>query len=213
VKSLLHPFHWLGEWHPVSAPPPRDEAGLRVHTREQKRIAALEGGIGALAVSSGQSAQFLTISTLAEAGDNIVASSQLYGGTYNQMKVAFPRMGVLVKFVTGNDPKSFEALIDDSTKVTPSLTLRFAFCRRLLRRRRPSPPSPEPTPHTHPHTRSLRLAARISHLIAKKLLSRQRNAVVARLGCVASHASHHSNSLPIYIRSRSSSDMDPTCLG
>jgi len=82
----------------------------------EKRIAALEGGIGALAVSSGQSAQFLTISTLAEAGDNIVASSQLYGGTYNQMKVAFPRMGVLVKFVTGNDPKSFEALIDDSTK-------------------------------------------------------------------------------------------------
>jgi O-acetylhomoserine/O-acetylserine sulfhydrylase-like pyridoxal-dependent enzyme len=87
----------------------------------QKRIAALEGGIGALAVSSGQSAQFLTISTLAEAGDNIVASSALYGGTYNQMKVAFPRMGVLVKFVTGNDPKSFEALIDDNTKV-PSLT-------------------------------------------------------------------------------------------
>jgi O-acetylhomoserine/O-acetylserine sulfhydrylase len=86
---------------------------------EQKRIAALEGGIGALAVSSGQSAQFLTISTLAEAGDNIVASSQLYGGTYNQMKVAFPRMGVLVKFVSGNDPKSFEALIDDNTKVHP----------------------------------------------------------------------------------------------
>lgn len=102
---------------------------------EQKRIAALEGGIGALAVSSGQSAQFLTISTLAEAGDNIVASSQLYGGTYNQMKVAFPRMGVLVKFVTGNDPKSFEALIDDSTKVRPpSLLL------RLSRRRRPSRP-------------------------------------------------------------------------
>ena len=87
-----------------------------MHTREQKRIAALEGGIGALAVSSGQSAQFLTISTLAEAGDNIVASSQLYGGTYNQMKVAFPRMGVLVKFVTDPDIGPFNRVMRGKDK-------------------------------------------------------------------------------------------------
>ncbi|KAK3235231.1 hypothetical protein CYMTET_54557 [Cymbomonas tetramitiformis] len=82
----------------------------------EKRIAALEGGVAALAVSSGQSAQFLAISTIAEAGDNIVSTSFLYGGTYNQFKISFARMGIEVKFIVGDDPKDFEAQINEKTK-------------------------------------------------------------------------------------------------
>lgn len=82
----------------------------------EKRIAALEGGVAALATASGQAAQFLALSTIAEAGDNIVSTSFLYGGTYNQFKVSFPRLGVNVKFVDGDEPESFERLIDSRTK-------------------------------------------------------------------------------------------------
>lgn len=82
----------------------------------EKRIAALEGGIGALATSSGQAAQLIAISTIVQAGENIVSTSLLYGGTYNQFKVAFARMGIEVKFVNGDEPKDFEKLIDKKTK-------------------------------------------------------------------------------------------------
>lgn len=82
----------------------------------EKRIAALEGGIGALAASSGQSAQFIAIAALAHAGDNIVSTSNLYGGTYNQFKVTFPRLGIQTKFVTGDKPEDIEKAIDDKTK-------------------------------------------------------------------------------------------------
>ncbi|HEV2322139.1 MAG TPA: aminotransferase class I/II-fold pyridoxal phosphate-dependent enzyme, partial [Gammaproteobacteria bacterium] len=82
----------------------------------EKRIAALEGGVAALATASGQAAQFLAVSTLAQAGDNIVASSSLYGGTYNQFKVTLPRLGIGVRFVDGNDPESFRRAIDKDTK-------------------------------------------------------------------------------------------------
>ncbi|KAI8826252.1 O-acetylhomoserine/O-acetylserine sulfhydrylase [Fimicolochytrium jonesii] len=82
----------------------------------EKRMAALEGGVHAIATSSGQSAQFLALSTLAQVGDNIVAASYLYGGTYNQMKVVFPRLGINVKFANGDDPKELEKLIDEKTK-------------------------------------------------------------------------------------------------
>ncbi|KAF9284098.1 Homocysteine synthase [Mortierella alpina] len=82
----------------------------------EKRIAALEGGVAALATSSGQAAQFLAITTLAQAGDNIVASSHLYGGTYNQFKVYFPRLGINVKFAESDEPEAFAKLIDDKTK-------------------------------------------------------------------------------------------------
>ncbi|MCW6035174.1 O-acetylhomoserine aminocarboxypropyltransferase/cysteine synthase [Spirulina subsalsa FACHB-351] len=82
----------------------------------EKRIAALEGGVAALATASGQAAQFLAINNLAQAGDNIVSTSFLYGGTYNQFKVALPRLGIGVKFVDGDDLKDFEAAIDDKTK-------------------------------------------------------------------------------------------------
>ena len=82
----------------------------------EERMAALEGGIGALAVSSGQAAQFITVAGLAHAGDNIVSTSYLYGGTYNQFKVAFKRLGIETRFVNGDKPEDFEHLIDDRTK-------------------------------------------------------------------------------------------------
>jgi O-acetylhomoserine/O-acetylserine sulfhydrylase len=82
----------------------------------EKRVAALEGGLAALATSSGQAAQFLAIQTIAKAGDNIISSSYIYGGTYNQFKVALPRLGINVKFADGDSPDSFESLIDDNTK-------------------------------------------------------------------------------------------------
>jgi len=82
----------------------------------EKRIAALEGGVAALAVSSGQAAQLVTITTIVQAGENIVSTSLLYGGTYNQFKVAFARMGITVKFVDGDKPEDFEKLIDEKTK-------------------------------------------------------------------------------------------------
>ncbi|GAB4332582.1 MAG: O-acetylhomoserine aminocarboxypropyltransferase/cysteine synthase [Flammeovirgaceae bacterium] len=82
----------------------------------EKRIAALEGGVAALATSSGQSAQFLAIHNIAEAGDNIVSTSFLYGGTYNQFKVAFKRLGIEVRFADGDKPENFEKLINEKTK-------------------------------------------------------------------------------------------------
>lgn len=82
----------------------------------EQRIAALEGGVAAVATASGQAAQFLALTTLAEAGDNLVSTSYLYGGTYNQFKVSFPRLGIEVRFAEGDDPASFERLIDGRTK-------------------------------------------------------------------------------------------------
>jgi O-acetylhomoserine (thiol)-lyase len=82
----------------------------------EQRIAALEGGVAALATASGQAAQFLALTTLAEAGDNIVSTSFLYGGTYNQFKVSFPRLGIGVKFVDGDDPRAFAKLVDARTR-------------------------------------------------------------------------------------------------
>ncbi|MDW7695942.1 O-acetylhomoserine aminocarboxypropyltransferase/cysteine synthase [Flammeovirgaceae bacterium SG7u.111] len=82
----------------------------------EKRIAALEGGVAALAVGSGQAAQFIALNNILEAGDNFVSSSFLYGGTYNQFKVAFKRLGITVKFADGDKAASFEQLIDENTK-------------------------------------------------------------------------------------------------
>ena len=83
----------------------------------EKRIAALEGGAAAVGTASGQSAQFLAMITLAQAGDNIVSTPNLYGGTYNQFKVTLPRLGINVKFVGEDDnPEDFEAAIDDNTR-------------------------------------------------------------------------------------------------
>ena len=82
----------------------------------EKRMAALEGGVAALATSSGQAAQFVTIANIAQAGDNIVSSSLLYGGTYNQFKVTIPRLGIGVKLVDGDEPEKLGAAIDDKTR-------------------------------------------------------------------------------------------------
>jgi O-acetylhomoserine/O-acetylserine sulfhydrylase len=82
----------------------------------EQRVAALEGGVAAVATSSGQAAQFLALTALAEAGDNIVSTSFLYGGTYNQFKVSFPRIGIQVRFADGDDPGSIASLIDERTK-------------------------------------------------------------------------------------------------
>ncbi|KAF0456981.1 O-acetylhomoserine/O-acetylserine sulfhydrylase [Gigaspora margarita] len=82
----------------------------------EKRIAALEGGSSALATSSGQAAQFITIATICVTGDNIISTSYLYGGTYNQFKVTLPRLGINVKFVNGDDPQEFAKAIDENTK-------------------------------------------------------------------------------------------------
>lgn len=82
----------------------------------EKRVASLEGGVAALATASGQAAQFLAISTIAQAGDNIVSTSYLYGGTYNQFKVTLPRLGIQVKFVEGDNVENFRQAIDERTK-------------------------------------------------------------------------------------------------
>jgi O-acetylhomoserine/O-acetylserine sulfhydrylase len=84
----------------------------------EQRVAKLEGGIAAVATSSGQAAQFLAIINIAQAGDNIVSTPFLYGGTYNQFKVALPRLGIQVRFVggSGEETAEIEKLIDKNTK-------------------------------------------------------------------------------------------------
>ncbi len=82
----------------------------------EERVAALEGGIGALATSSGQAAQFLAITSLLSAGDELVASSTLYGGTYTQFDVSFRRLGIEVKFVEPDDPENFRKAITPKTR-------------------------------------------------------------------------------------------------
>ena len=82
----------------------------------EKRIAALEGGVAALATASGQAAQFLALNNILQAGDNFISTSFLYGGTYNQFKVAFKRLGIDVRFANGDDVETFVPLIDKNTK-------------------------------------------------------------------------------------------------
>ncbi|RPD41959.1 O-acetylhomoserine aminocarboxypropyltransferase/cysteine synthase family protein [Chitinophaga barathri] len=82
----------------------------------EKRVAALEGGVAALAVASGQASQFIALHNILLPGDNFVTSGYLYGGTYNQFKVSFKRIGVEARFADLDDPASFESKIDDRTK-------------------------------------------------------------------------------------------------
>ncbi len=82
----------------------------------EERVAALEGGIAALAVASGQAAITYAIQTIAEAGDNIVSATALYGGTYNLFAHTLPQYGIETRFANSDDPSSFEALIDGRTK-------------------------------------------------------------------------------------------------
>jgi O-acetylhomoserine/O-acetylserine sulfhydrylase len=82
----------------------------------EKRVAALEGGVAALGVASGQAAQFIALTNILQAGDNFVTSSYLYGGSYNQFKVSFKRLGIEARFANGDDAESIDSLIDDKTK-------------------------------------------------------------------------------------------------
>ncbi len=82
----------------------------------EQRIAALEGGVAALAVGSGQASQFLALNNILQGGDNFISTTYLYGGTYNQFKVAFKRLGIDVRFADGDDVESFVKHIDEKTK-------------------------------------------------------------------------------------------------
>jgi O-acetylhomoserine/O-acetylserine sulfhydrylase len=82
----------------------------------EKRVAALEGGVAGLATASGHAAQFLAVATIAQAGDNLVSSSRLYGGTYNQFKVTLPRLGIGVKLVDSVEAADLARAIDGKTK-------------------------------------------------------------------------------------------------
>jgi O-acetylhomoserine (thiol)-lyase len=82
----------------------------------EKRIADLEGGVAAVATASGQAAQTLALLNLAQAGDSIVASSSLYGGTFTLLKYTLGRLGITTRFVDGNDPRAFAAAIDETTR-------------------------------------------------------------------------------------------------
>jgi O-acetylhomoserine (thiol)-lyase len=82
----------------------------------ERRIAALEGGVGALATASGQAAETLAILNIAETGDEIISSASLYGGTYNLFHYTFPKLGIKVHFVDSRDPENFRSVINERTK-------------------------------------------------------------------------------------------------
>lgn len=89
----------------------------------ERRVAALEGGVGALATSSGQAAETLAILNIAEAGDEIVSSASLYGGTYNLFHYTLPKLGINVRFVDSRDPNNFRSAINERTKAIFAETL------------------------------------------------------------------------------------------
>jgi O-acetylhomoserine/O-acetylserine sulfhydrylase len=82
----------------------------------EKRIALLEGGVAAMAVSSGHSAQLIALNNILSTGDNFISTPYLYGGSFNQFKIAFKNLGFIVRFARNNDPHEFESLIDERTK-------------------------------------------------------------------------------------------------
>jgi O-acetylhomoserine (thiol)-lyase len=89
----------------------------------ERRIAALEGGVGALATASGQAAETLAILNIAGLGDEVVSSASLYGGTYNLFHYTLPKLGITVRFVDSRDPENFRAAINDRTKVVYAETV------------------------------------------------------------------------------------------
>jgi O-acetylhomoserine (thiol)-lyase len=128
----------------------------------EQRLASLEGGVGALAASSGHAAQTMAILTLCEAGDHIVSSSRLYGGTYNQFNYTFPRLGIDVTFVDPANPEGSKAAIRPNTKLIYGETLGnpdisvFPFEEVSAIARKPmacrwssTTPSPRPTSAAH----------------------------------------------------------------
>ena len=89
----------------------------------EERVAALEGGVGALATSSGQAAIHLALLNIVESGDEVVASSNLYGGTYNLFNVTFKKLGIKVRFVDPSNPENFKAALTDKTKAVYAETI------------------------------------------------------------------------------------------
>jgi O-acetylhomoserine (thiol)-lyase len=89
----------------------------------EKRVAALEGGVAALATSSGQAAQFLALTNILESGDNFVSSPFLYGGSFNQFKVSLKRLGIEARFAKDNKVENFESLINEKTKALYTETI------------------------------------------------------------------------------------------
>lgn len=87
------------------------------NSQYEERIAALYGGVGALTTSAGMSAIMLVVTSLAQGGDNIVASPRLYGGTYNQFRISLRRLGIEVRFAAGETPDDFRKLVDDRTRL------------------------------------------------------------------------------------------------
>ena len=128
TKSRAVPIYQTSSFGFDSAAHAADLFGLRqfgnIYTRImnpttdvfENRIAALEGGVAAVATGSGQAAQFLALSNILQAGDNFISTSYLYGGTYNQFKVSFKRLGIEARFADGDNVSSFEPLIDANTK-------------------------------------------------------------------------------------------------
>ena len=128
TKSRAVPIYQTSSYGFEDAADAADLFGLRkfgnIYTRImnpttdvfEKRVAALEGGVAALATGSGQAAQFLALNNILQAGDNFVSTSFLYGGTFNQFKVAFKRLGIEARFADGDNVDSFRALIDGNTK-------------------------------------------------------------------------------------------------
>src|SRR5574341_379748 len=93
----------------------------------EQRVADLEGGVGALAASSGHAAQTMAILTLCGAGDHIVSACTLYGGTFNQFNYTFPRLGINVTLVDPSEPENFRRAIQDNTKIIFGETLGNPF--------------------------------------------------------------------------------------
>ena len=89
----------------------------------ERRIAALEGGVGALATASGQAAETLAILNIAEAGDEIISSASLYGGTYNLFHYTLPKLGVKVHFVDSRNPENIRPLVNEKTRAVYAETL------------------------------------------------------------------------------------------
>jgi len=128
TKSRAVPIHQTTSYVFDSAEHAANLFGLRefgnIYTRImnpttdvfEKRVAALEGGVGALAMASGQSAQFIALQNILQQGDNIISSSHLYGGTYNQFKVTFKRLGFQVQFADLDNLAEFETKINDRTR-------------------------------------------------------------------------------------------------
>jgi O-acetylhomoserine (thiol)-lyase len=101
----------------------------------EERMASLERGVGALALSSGQAAQFIALTSLLESGDEIVAAKTLYGGTYTQLDVSFRRLGIQTTFVDPDDPENFRRAITSRTRAIYGETIRKISAARSLQKR------------------------------------------------------------------------------